>query len=152
MKKLRSLFVAVIVIAAGSTPSLMPAVARADSTTSKSHNQRGSMQKQMEMMAQYLELTDAQKKKIKPIMDQAQQRSVKVREDKSLSPEQKRAKMKAIREDSWKKINPILTDAQRKKIAAMRPAAPSKSGQQNQAIRICFHKANSLIERKSSIR
>jgi Spy/CpxP family protein refolding chaperone len=82
----------------------------------------------MEMMAKYLELTDAQKAKIKPIMEQSQQRAKKVRADKSLSREQKRAKMKAIHEDSWKKINPILTVAQRKKVAEMRKNRGPRSG------------------------
>jgi hypothetical protein len=36
--------------------------------------------------------------------------------------------MKDIREDSWKKINPILTDAQRKKIAEMRQNRGPRSG------------------------
>ena len=133
MKKFRALFLAVAVTAAGSTPGLLPAPAHADSKspktgTSQTGKRRGGMHNQMEVMAKYLELTDKQKAKIKPILDQAQQRTKKVRADKSLSPEQKRARMRAIREETWKKINPILTDAQRKKIAAMR----QKRGSRNQ--------------------
>jgi Spy/CpxP family protein refolding chaperone len=127
MKKLRLLFLATVFVA-GSTPALLPSIAQADSKAPKTENRRGAMHNQMEMMAQYLELTDVQKAKIKPIMEQSQQRSKKVRADKSLSPEQKRAKMKTIRQDSWKKINPILTEAQRKKITAMRQQRRQNSG------------------------
>jgi Spy/CpxP family protein refolding chaperone len=123
MRKLRLLFLATVL--AGSTFALLPSIAHADPKAPRTekrrgHNGRKMRHNQMEMMAKHLELTDAQKAKIEPIMEQSLQRAKKVRADKSLSREQKRAKMKVIRADSWKKISPILTVAQRKKVAEMR--------------------------------
>jgi protein CpxP len=79
--------------------------------------QRGN--RMMERMAKDLGITDAQKSKIMAMMKGQMPKYRAIREDASLTPDQKRAKIKGIREANDKKVMAILTPEQRKKFAAM---------------------------------
>ena len=131
MKISRTLFLSALLALGASTLPLAqsPVEAQTKQTNAarKGEKQRGPGQGQqrdlLEMMAQYLNLTDSQKTRIKPILEQSMQKSRKVRADKSLTPEQRRKKMLLIRDETQKKIEPILTAEQRKKLnAQIRPA------------------------------
>lgn len=76
--------------------------------------------KRMQKMATALNLTDAQKTQIKPILKDARQQSKAVKQDTTLSPADRKTKMKAIREGVRSQILPILTADQKTKWAAMR--------------------------------
>ena len=67
-----------------------------------------------------LNLTDDQKQKIQPILQSEVQQMKPVRNDSSLSADQKQAKMQGIRDSANSQIAPILTPDQQKKFAAMK--------------------------------
>jgi len=79
-----------------------------------------SADQHLQMLSEKLNLTDDQKAKIKPILqDQMRQMKV-VHEDTSLSEEQKRAKMKSVHESLHDQINAVLTPEQQTKFKQMR--------------------------------
>ncbi len=69
----------------------------------------------LQRMTESLNLSEEQREKIRPILlDQAQQLRA-LREDKSLSPEDRRAKARALRRDTRLKVDQILTPEQKAK-------------------------------------
>ena len=89
---------------------------------------RGGMRGGPMKMMKELNLTDAQKAKIKPIMEAQRDKMKAMREDTSLDRKAKTTKMKAMRDDMDKKINAILTPDQRKKWAAMKAKMKAERG------------------------
>lgn len=73
----------------------------------------------LQMLAQKLNLTDEQKAKIRPILEQHLKNADAIRKDQSLSPVQKHEKMKASMDAAHAKIDPILTAEQKKELAQM---------------------------------
>ena len=65
-----------------------------------------------EQIAKQLELTDDQKPKVKAVLDEQQQKIADLRKDTSLAPEDRRAKVKEIRDASTAKLKDILTAEQ----------------------------------------
>lgn len=63
-------------------------------------------------IAKALNLTDDQKAKVQPILDAQREKMRAVFQDDSLSPDDKRAKMKTIRDDTNAQLKPILTPEQ----------------------------------------
>ena len=63
-------------------------------------------------MAQQLNLTDDQKAKVKTILDGQMQKMRELRDDTSLSPEDRRPKMQAIREETTAQMKAVLTPDQ----------------------------------------
>ena len=76
-------------------------------------------------LARYLNLSDDQKSKIKPILDEevAQQRAL--TDDKTLSLEAKTAKRKEVRDGVTAKVKPLLHDDQLQKWERMRNPRPA---------------------------
>ena len=93
--------------------------ARPDALKGKNKGERG--ERGMKMMAE-LNLTDAQKAKLKPIMEATRAQMKAMREDTTMSREDKMAKMKAMRATNETKINAILTPTQQKKLAELKAA------------------------------
>jgi periplasmic protein CpxP/Spy len=78
-----------------------------------------SPEEQLDRMSQRLNLTDDQKEKIKPILeDQAKQMQA-LRQDSSSSQDDRPMKFREIREKSMAQIRPILTSDQQKKMDEM---------------------------------
>lgn len=73
----------------------------------------------MDMLAKRLNLTEDQKAKIRPILEQHLKNADAIRKDQSLSPEQKHAKMKASMDAAHAEIDPILNDEQKKELEQM---------------------------------
>ncbi len=71
------------------------------------------------MLTKKLDLTADQQAKIKPIMDDRHDKMKALREDTSLTPEDKKAKAKALMESSNDQIKAILTPDQQTKFAAL---------------------------------
>ncbi len=63
-----------------------------------------------------LNLTEAQKAQIKPILQAAREKVKAVRADSSLTPDAKKAKMQAIRRDAKSQVAALLTPEQREKL------------------------------------
>ena len=74
---------------------------------------------QLQHMSETLNLTDDQKTKIKPILEDSSKQIQQLRGDTSLSQEDKRAKMQQIHESTMSQIKPILTSDQQKKLESM---------------------------------
>jgi Spy/CpxP family protein refolding chaperone len=80
----------------------------------------GRMQeRQMEMMTRKLNLTADQQTQVKAINDDSMKQAMAVRNDTSLSQDDKRSKMMDIRKSSQDKIRGILTDDQKPKFDEM---------------------------------
>jgi protein CpxP len=84
------------------------------------HHDAESADQQLQMLSEKLNLTDDQKAKVKPILQDQMQQMKAVREDSSLSQEQKRAKMKSVHESLHDQINAVLTPEQQAKFKQMR--------------------------------
>ena len=74
-----------------------------------------SVDARLKRMSERLNLTDEQKEKIRPILQSEADQLKTLREDKSLSPEQGREKVRQIRQATNKQIREILTPEQKAK-------------------------------------
>jgi Spy/CpxP family protein refolding chaperone len=83
------------------------------------HQKAESAEQHLQMLSEKLSLTDDQKAKLKPILQDQMQQMKAVREDSSLSEDQRRAKMKSIHESLHDKINAVLTPEQQAKFKEM---------------------------------
>jgi protein CpxP len=85
------------------------------------HGQWGGHQQtpdeQVARMTKRYNLSSDQQSQIKPILANQQQQMQALRQDSSLSREDKMAKMKSIHEDSSSKIQALLNDSQKQKFA-----------------------------------
>jgi len=70
--------------------------------------------KEVQRMAKKLNLTADQKNQILPILANRQQQMESIRNDSSLSQQDRREKFRAVREDSDTKIRAVLNDDQKK--------------------------------------
>jgi periplasmic protein CpxP/Spy len=86
-------------------------------------------QKRVDMLAKRLNLTDDQKQKLLPILTEQQEKMKSIRDDSSLSRDDRFQKMRDLREETDNKINPILTDEQRQKYAEMQQKARERMQQ-----------------------
>lgn len=101
---------------------------RAQDTGSQSTSQaqaqdtmhQGQHASQLEWLSKELNLTDEQKTKLKPILADQNKQMRSAKEDASLTPDQKRDKMKQIHESTSSQINDILTPDQQKKFAELK--------------------------------
>jgi Spy/CpxP family protein refolding chaperone len=76
-------------------------------------------EQQLARMTKQLNLTEDQQAKIKPILEDQHKQMMGLREDSSLSREQRRAKFQEIRKQTFEKMNPILTSEQQKQLQEM---------------------------------
>ena len=83
------------------------------------HRNMESADQQLQTLSEKLSLTDDQKAKIKPILEDQMKQMKAVHEDSSLSAEQKRDKMKSIHDTSHEQINAVLTPEQQTKFKEM---------------------------------
>jgi Spy/CpxP family protein refolding chaperone len=106
----------------------------------------------MKELSEKLNLTDAQKAAIKPILATEANEIKAVHQDSSLSTEQKQAKTKEIRDNSREKINALLTPEQQKKFAEMKGEAGSKMRERFQnRLTVLAEKLNLTDEQKAVI-
>jgi periplasmic protein CpxP/Spy len=84
---------------------------------------RGAAQRQrqhMAMLAEKLGLTDAQKAQFQQIGRDMRKQGLAIRQDSSLSDDQKREKMQELRKQSHKQMFSVLTPEQKEKLKQMR--------------------------------
>jgi periplasmic protein CpxP/Spy len=81
------------------------------------HRQPPTPDEQVARMTKRYNLSSDQQAQIKPILANQQQQMQAVRQDSSLSREDRMAKMKSIRDDSSTKISALLNDSQKQKFA-----------------------------------
>lgn len=75
-----------------------------------------------------MNLTDDQKTQIKPILENEASQMKTLRDDSSLSREDRMQKMQTIMADSRSKISPILNDDQKKKLEEMKSQGHGRRG------------------------
>lgn len=78
-----------------------------------------SADQQLDHMSQALNLTDDQKAKIKPILEDQDKQMHQLMQDTSVSQQDKRSKMREIHENTMSQIKPILNSDQQKKLESM---------------------------------
>jgi periplasmic protein CpxP/Spy len=81
------------------------------------HRQPPTPDEQVARMTKRYNLSSDQQAQIKPILANQQQQMQALRQDSSLSREDRMAKMKSIRDDSSTKISALLNDSQKQKFA-----------------------------------
>jgi periplasmic protein CpxP/Spy len=116
-----SIFTIVMLLAAGLTfaqPSQQSQAPTPDKHAGMQHEE--SADQHLQMLSEKVNLSDDQKAKLKPILQDQMQQMKAVREDSSLSEEQKRAKMKSIHESLHDQINAVLTPEQQAKFKQMK--------------------------------
>jgi Spy/CpxP family protein refolding chaperone len=93
----------------------------------RTHRQWGPDQ-ELARMSKQLHLTDAQQAKIKPILDEQHKQMMALRQDASMSREDRMAKFREIHEQTFEKMNPILTAEQQKKLQQMQQRRQERRG------------------------
>ena len=81
---------------------------------------RMSPDRQLQHMTRMLGLSTDQQSQIKPLLVDRQQKMEAVFQDQSLAPQDRRARMQSIRQESQGKIEAVLTDQQRQTFESMR--------------------------------
>ena len=81
---------------------------------------RMTPESRLKMLTEKLDLTDDQKARLKPILEDESTQMKTLHDDTSLAPEDKRAKMKGLHESSTEKINAVLTPDQQSKWKQMK--------------------------------
>ncbi len=121
MKSSKTIFLATLaaagLFAAGSAfgqDTTTNAPAAGASTNAAPRGMRGRMD-----IGKMLNLTDDQKAKVQPILDAQREKARAIMQDDSLSQDDKRTKMKALRDDTSAQLKPILTPEQFQKWQTM---------------------------------
>ena len=78
-------------------------------------NQRMTMQDRLKQLSTQLNLTDEQKEKLKPMLQEEFTKVRELRQNDTLSREDKTAKLKELRADLQKKVETVLTPEQKEK-------------------------------------
>lgn len=102
-----------------------PAGQAADSAASGATQQAMSpgVQEKLQHLGSALNLTSAQKEQIKPLLEQEAQQLKEVREDTSMSDDQKEAKMQQVHASVQGQIQSVLTPEQQQKLSQMKANA-----------------------------
>jgi gas vesicle protein len=87
---------------------------------------RERVRDRMQQIAQELKLTEDQKTQLRPIFKKEADKLKALRDDASLTREQRQEKVKAIREEFKKEVKPVLTTEQWEKWQTMRPERPQQ--------------------------
>ena len=98
-------------------------VAAQTDATSVDPETKAKVQEKLQQISSELNLTDAQKAQLKPILQSEVQQLQAVKNDSSLSPDQKQAKVSEIRQGYKSQMSGILTPEQQKKWATMKEEA-----------------------------
>jgi hypothetical protein len=83
------------------------------------HNRMASPEQQLDHLSKRLKLTDDEKSKIMPILQDQAQQMQSLRQDTSMSPQDRRAKFQQIHQNTMSQIRPILDESQQKKFDKM---------------------------------
>jgi protein CpxP len=97
-------------------------------TASAGNRHRDRVGKRLRWLSQHLNLTEDQKKQLKPILAGEFKQMRAVGDDASLTQDQKREKMKRIHEASRPQVQAILTPEQQQKFAQMKEEAKERRG------------------------
>lgn len=116
MNRIRSLAIATMFLFALSAAAQQAADAPADSAKNIPANGVPSAESQMKLFSEKLELTSDQQDKLKPILDELHDATVKLVQDETMSHDERMEHVRAWRYKTDKRIREILTDEQKKKL------------------------------------
>jgi len=119
MNKNRRIVIGSLLFGLAITLTARPALAQEQQATAESR---------LEEMSKQLNLTDDQRTKLKPILQDEAQQLQAVHNDASLSQDQKKAKAKEIHAASKPQINSVLTPDQQKQWKEMKKKAKEQQG------------------------
>ena len=105
--------------------------AQTSQTTPATGHSAMSADAHLQMLSEKLNLTEDQKAKLKPILEDQAEQLRSLRNDTSLTPEQKAAKKKAIHETTHDQINAVLTPDQQAKFKEMKHEGMEKHKDMN---------------------
>ena len=128
MKITKTLFVAAL---AASALLAGPSSRAADSTNTPPAAMQARGGSTLERLTKTLDLTDDQKPKVKAALDAQQTKIKALREDSSLSQDDRRAKLKTIREETSADLKKVLTDEQYAKYEKLSQRRPGGNKPQN---------------------
>ena len=100
-------------------------------TTNQQPGRRAGMQRQrqhMAMLAQKLNLTDAQKQQFQQISQNMFRQGMAVRRDSSLTEDQKKEKIQALRKQAHQEMFGVLTQEQKEQLKQMREQHQKEQG------------------------
>ena len=111
----------------GSMVGVLPVSRAADGDTKPADKPqvsgRAARGERLQGLSEQLKLSDEQKEKLKPILQEERKKIREVRDNKDLSRQDRLAKLKEVREDLASKIKPILTPEQLEKWNKLRGEA-----------------------------
>ena len=117
-------------VSLGLVVALAVPLASAKSQAAEQQTSKEAMRDRLQAAVESLDLTDDQKAKVKDIFADAKTQRQAIMSDASLSEDQKKAKMKELREAIKTKVNNVLTPEQqatlKSKMEAAKANAPSQ--------------------------
>lgn len=102
------------------------ALAKRDPAQSTQAPDRAAMRDRLQATVESLNLSDDQKSKLKDIFADARSKRETIMNDSSLTDDQKKAKMKGLRDDTMSKVNGVLTPDQQTELKSKLEAARAK--------------------------
>jgi len=122
MMKQHGVRLALLAICGAALLTAAPAMAQGGGGGGMGGGRGMNTQQQLDRMTEALTLTADQQTAIKAILDQSMKDNMALRQDTSLSDDDRMAKMRSIRESQTAKIKAVLTDDQKTKYDAMMAA------------------------------
>lgn len=102
---------------------LQDTAAPTDATSTAPSHHAPDLQRQIARLSRKLQLTPDQAARIEPILQNRQQQMQQLRADNTLAPRDRRAKMRAIMQDSNTQLQAVLTDSQKQQYQQMQQQA-----------------------------
>ncbi|MGC1784233.1 MAG: hypothetical protein WA708_17050 [Acidobacteriaceae bacterium] len=81
--------------------------------TEMQHRRRPSAKRQLQRLTKMLNLTDSQQQQMLPILQDQQTQMESIRNNTSLSPQQRREQMRTLMMDTHQKLEALMTDSQK---------------------------------------
>jgi len=127
MNAMKLSLIAAVAIGALASSTTVTLAQSTNSAPGAAHGQKGAQLKErLERIAAELQLTDQQKEQARPIIREFLEQGRSLRQDTSLTAQERREKMKDLRQEAAAKLKPILTPEQLEKWQNLRNAARSK--------------------------
>jgi Spy/CpxP family protein refolding chaperone len=118
MNRVRSLAIGAMLMFALTT------AAQQATTAGSAKHELPAVEDHVRLLAAKLDLTADQQAKIKPMIQEMQDATEKVMDDKSLSGEERRARMRPIRNKADRDVRGVLNDDQKKKLDELEQDSP----------------------------
>jgi len=123
------LLISAFVLAAWSLPALAQGTSAGGSEEGQRHAMR-SVDERLQHMTKMLNLSDDQQAKLRPILQQQQDQVASLKQNTSMSQQDRHAKFQQIHQDTQQKIRGLLNDDQKAKFDQMQDRHKGHMGKQ----------------------